>query len=49
VSVWDITTQTRVGRYPLLDRFALSVAFAPSGNAVAVGEHGCGKFLLCTE
>ena len=49
VSIWDITTQTRVGRYPLSQRFALSVAFAPAGNAVVVGEHGCGKFLLCTE
>lgn len=49
VSIWDLTTQTRVGRYQIPDRYALSVAFSPTGNAVAVGEHGCGKFLLCTE
>jgi WD40 repeat protein len=48
-SVWDLTTLTRVGRYQLADRYALSVAFSPAGNAIAVGEHGCGKFLLCTE
>jgi WD40 repeat protein len=48
-SIWDVTTQTQVGRYPLLQRFPLSVAFSPSGNAIVVGEHGCGKFLLCTE
>ena len=49
VSIWDLTTQTRVGRFQIANRYALSVAFSPSGNAVAVGEHGCGKFLLCTE
>jgi WD40 repeat protein len=48
-SIWDLTTTTRVGRYPLASRYALSVAFSPSGNAIAVGEHGCGKFLVCTE
>ncbi|HEY7373649.1 MAG TPA: hypothetical protein VIF57_15920 [Polyangia bacterium] len=46
-SIWDLTTQTLVGRVALPTRYALSVAFSPSGNAIAVGEHGCGKFLLC--
>jgi WD40 repeat protein len=49
VSIWEVATKTRIGRYALQDRYALSVAFAPSGNAVLVGEHGCGKILLCTE
>jgi hypothetical protein len=48
-SVWDLTTKTLVGRWTLPSRYAISVAFSPSGNAIAVGEHGCGKFLLCTE
>jgi WD40 repeat protein len=48
-SVWDLTTKTLVGRFLLTSRYALSVAFSPSGNAIAVGEHGCGKFLLCTQ
>jgi len=48
-SIWDVTTQTMVGRVPFASHTPLSVAFAPSGNAIAVGEAGCGKFLLCTR
>jgi WD40 repeat protein len=46
-AIFDLTTKTLVGRFALPTRFALSVAFSPSGNAIAVGEAGCGKFLLC--
>ena len=49
VSIWNVSTRTEMARHAIDSRHALTVAFSPSGNALVVGERGCGKILLCTE
>jgi WD40 repeat protein len=49
VSIWEVATMTKIASYPVGPNFPMSVAFSPAGNAIAVGEHGCGKFLLCAQ
>jgi hypothetical protein len=49
VSVWNVAARTVRSRFSISGQDALSVAFAPAGNVLAVGEEGCGKILLCTQ
>lgn len=49
VSIWNVSSRIEMARYALSAHHALTVAFSPSGNALVVGERGCGKILLCTE
>jgi len=49
VSIWNVATRTEMYRYPLPDQHGLTAVFSPGGNALVVGERGCGKVLLCTE
>jgi WD40 repeat protein len=52
VSIWDVASRSELHRTAVPGsppNDALSIAFSPSGNAIVVGERGCGKVLLCTE
>jgi WD40 repeat protein len=49
LSIWNVASRSVISRVSIPNENALSVAFSPSGNAVIVGEKGCGKILLCTE
>jgi len=47
--IWNVATRTEMYRYSLPTRHGLTAVFSPGGNALVVGERGCGKVLLCTE
>jgi WD40 repeat protein len=49
VSIWDVSINAAYARYTGANATPQSIVFSPSGNAIAVGELGCGRVLLCTN
>jgi WD domain, G-beta repeat len=49
VSIWDVTSKSSYASYSGASSQPFTVAFSPSGNAIVVGEAGCGRVLLCTN
>ncbi len=49
VSIWDVTGKSSYASYSGATSQPLTVAFSPNGNAIVVGEAGCGGVLLCTN
>jgi WD40 repeat protein len=49
VTIWDVGAKSTFASYSAVNAQPLSVTFSPSGNAIVVGEGGCGRVLLCTN
>jgi WD40 repeat protein len=49
VSIWDVTSKSSYASYSGASSQPLTVTFSPGGNAIVVGEAGCGRVLLCTN
>ena len=49
VTIWDVGAKSTYASYSGVRSQPLSVTFSPSGNAIVVGEGGCGRVLLCTN
>jgi WD40 repeat protein len=49
VSIWDVTSKSSYASYSGASSQPLTVTFSPNGNAIVVGEAGCGRVLLCTN
>ena len=49
VTIWDVGAKSTYASYSAVSSQPLSVTFSPSGNAIVVGEGGCGRVLLCTN
>ena len=49
VTIWDVTTRAQTAGQLNPSYIPTSVAFAPSGAAIAVGEFSCGKIAICVD
>ena len=49
LSIWNVPAKSPIARFTSLNQTPQSVAFSPGGNAVVLGEAGCGRVLLCTN
>jgi hypothetical protein len=49
VSILDLSAKSTFATYSAVTSSPISVTFSPNGNAVVVGEGGCGRVLLCTN
>ena len=49
VTIWDVAAKSTYASYSAVKSQPLSVTFSPAGNAIVVGEGGCGRVLLCTN
>ncbi len=49
LSIWDLSALTPYARFVNLNATPQSLAFSPTGNALVLGEAGCGRVLLCTN
>jgi hypothetical protein len=47
-TIWEVTTRGSSGKF-VPTWIATSVAFSPSGSALAVGEFNCGQVALCAD
>jgi WD40 repeat protein len=49
LAIWDVTAKSLYAHYTGVSSQPIAVTFSPGGNAIVVGEDGCGKVLLCTN
>jgi hypothetical protein len=51
IGIWTVATGASLATAPttLFTQRPTAVAFSPSGTALAVGEHNCGKILICAN
>jgi WD40 repeat protein len=49
LSIWDLSSRAPYASYTGVNATPQSIAFSPSGNAIVLGEAGCGRVLLCTN
>ena len=51
IGLWTVATGAAAATVPttLFSQRPTAVAFSPDGKALAVGEHNCGKILICAD
>jgi WD40 repeat protein len=51
IGLWTVATGASLATVPttLFTQRPTAVAFSPNGTALAIGEHNCGKILICAD